>query len=121
MTGHLEECPGEGFSGSTSQRRVVAALRLFFLDRANESPRHLSLGGGLDQGVAILQRLAGVLFKFCDAPFQAGEDLFGFFADVGKLTVREIWHVSNEHLAVVAQRQKGWSWPLPVTRGAVMT
>ena len=48
-------------------------------------------------------------------PFEAFQNLLGFLANVSQLPIRQVGHVGYEDLAVITEREKCWSYALPVT------
>ena len=87
---------------------------LLVLNRPDEPARDIALGGCLDQGVALLRTVTELLLHVLNPPFEAFQNFLGFFADVSKLPIRKVGHVGHEHLAVIPEREKSWSWTLPV-------
>ena len=89
-------------------------MLLLVLNGANEPARDIALGGRLDQGVALLRTMTELLLHVLNPPFEALQNLLGFLADVRELPIRKVRHVGHEHLAVITEREKGWTCPLSV-------
>ena len=87
---------------------------LLVLNGADEPACDIALGGRLDQGVALLRTMTELLLHVLNPPFEAFQNLLGFLADVRQLPIRKVGHVCHEHLAVIPEREKSWSWTLPV-------
>ena len=62
----------------------------------------ITLRAGFDQRVPVTLHL----LQLADASLQAQQNLPGFLADIGQLTVREKGHISDKDLAVVLQCEK---------------
>ena len=62
----------------------------------------ITLRAGFDQRVSVTLHP----FQFADASLKAEQNLPGFLADIGQLTVREKGHISDKDLAVVLQCEK---------------
>ena len=114
MPGDLEKGARKRFACSAPQSRIVLAMLLFVLNGANEPTCDVAFGGRLDQGVALLRTMAELLLHVLNPPFEAFQNLLGFLADVSQLPIRKVGHVGYEHLAVIPEREKGWSCALSV-------
>ena len=95
-------------------------MLLFVLNGTDETAGDISFGGRLDQGVALLRTVTELLLHLLNPPFEAFKNLLGFLANMSQLPIREVGHVSDEDLAVIPQREEGWSWPLPVALLSVL-
>ena len=104
----------ERFACSTPQGRVVLSVFLLILNGTDEPERDVAFGGRLDQGVSLLWTLTELLLHVLNPSFEAFQNLLGFLADVSQLPIRKVGHVGHEHLAVIPEREKSWSWTLPV-------
>ena len=114
MPGDLEKGARKRFACSAPQSRIVLTMLLFVLNGADEPACDVAFGGRLDQGVALLRTMAELLLHVLNPPFEALQNLLGFLADVRELPIRKVGHVSHEHLAVITEREKGWSCALSV-------
>ena len=114
MPGDLQKGAWKRFACSAPQSRVVLSMLLFVLNGADEPACDVTFGGRLDQGVALLRALTELLLHVLNPPFEAFQNLLGFLADVSQLPIRKVGHVGHEHLAVIPEREKSWSWTLPV-------
>ena len=114
MPGDLQKGARKRFASSAPQSGVVLAMFLLVLNCPDEPARDIALGGRLDQGVALLRTMTELLLHVLNPPFEAFQNLLGFLADVSQLPIRKVGHVGHEHLAVIPEREKSWSWTLPV-------
>ena len=114
MPGDLQKGAWQRFACSAPQSRIVLAMLLLILNGADEPARDVTLGGRLDQGVALLRTVTELLLHVLNPPFEAFQNLLGFLADMSKLPIREVRHVGHEDLAVITEGEKGWSCTLPV-------
>ena len=114
MAGDLQKGARKRFACSAPQSRVVLAMLLFVLNGADEPACDVAFGGRLDQGVALLRTMTELLLHVLNPPFEAFQNLLGFLADVSELPIRKVGHVGHEHLAVITEREKGWSCALSV-------
>ena len=114
MPRDLQKGARKRFACSAPQSRVVLAMLLFVLNGADEPACDVAFGGRLDQGVALLRTMAELLLHVLNPPFEALQNLLGFLADVRELPIRKVGHVGHEHLAVITEREKGWSCALSV-------
>jgi len=120
MPGDLQKGARQGFAGSAPKSRVVLPVLLFVLNGTDEPARDITFGGCLDQGVALLWTVTELLLHVLNPPFEAFQNLLGFLADVSQLPIREVGHVSDEDLAVIAQCEEGRSCTLPVALLSVL-
>ena len=114
MPSDLQKGARKRFACSAPQSRIVLAMLLFVLNGADEPACDVAFGGRLDQGVALLRTMTELLLHVLNTPFEAFQNLLGFLADVSKLPIRKVGHVGHEHLAVITEREKGWSCALSV-------
>ena len=89
-------------------------MLLLVLNGADEPAGYITLGGSFYQGIALLRAVTKLLLHVLNPPFEAFQNLLGFFADVSQLPIRKVGHVGHEHLAVIPEREKSWSWTLSV-------
>ena len=114
MPCNFQKCAGQRFAGSTSQGWIVLALLLLFLNGTDEATGDVAFRGRFDQGVALLGTMTELLLHVLNPSFEALQNLLGFLADVSQLPIRKVGHVGHEHLAVITEREKGWSCALSV-------
>ena len=95
-------------------------MLLFVLNGADEPACDVAFGGRLDQGVALLRPMTELLLHVLNPSFEALQNLLGFLADVSKLPIRKVWHVSHEDLAVITEREECWSGALSVAQLPVL-
>ena len=114
MPGDLQKSARKRFACSAPQSRIVLTMLLFVLNSADEPACDVAFGGRLDQGVALLRSVTELLLHVLNPPFEAFQNFLGFLADVSQLPIRKVGHVGHEHLAVIPEREKSWSWTLPV-------
>ena len=114
MPCNFQKCAGQRFAGSTSKGWIVLALLLLFLNGTDEATGDVAFRGRFDQGVALLRTVTELLLHFLNASFEAFEDLFGFFADLSQLPIREVGHVCDEDFAVISECQECWPSTLSV-------
>ena len=112
--GQQDEGACQRFACSAPQGRVVLAMLLLVLNGADEPACDVAFGGRLDQGVALLRTMTELLLHVLNPSCEALQNLLGFLADVSELPIRKVGHVGHEDLAVITEREKGWSYALSV-------
>ena len=114
MSSNFQKGAWQGFAGRAPQGWVVLAVFLLILNSADEPPGDVTFGRSFDQGVSVLRTMTELLLHVLNPPFEALQNLLGFLADVRELPIRKVRHVGHEHLAVITEREKGWSCALSV-------